>query len=695
MRVREIRHGLLVVLSSATVLAALPLPAAAATPANTPGVITTYAGNGTTTGPLGDNGPATGALLDSPAGLARDAAGNTYVAEYWGSRVRKIAPDGVISTVAGTGQFGSGPDGGPATATQLQTPHGLAIDSKGNLYLSDYLASRVRKVSPQGVISTVAGTGAYGYGGDGGPAAQSVLNGPSGLAVDKADNLYIADTDNNRIRRITADGRINTVAGTGAPGTETDRLTAPRGVVVTATGILYIADTGNNRVQLKEPTSPYARPVAGQGAPFQAIKELNGPRGVGLDPGGNIYIADTGNNRVLALTAQLKARVQAGDGTAGFAGDGGQGLVARVSAPGAVLTDGSSHLFLADRDNHRVRRVQAGRLMSTFAGDGSQSGQGDGGPALKAGFYEPRAVAIGRDGTMYVTDPQLGSIRKITPAGIISTVVTRAKAPHGMAVDSAGNLFFADAYDAVVRKLDTLGVLTTVVGRTRETGFAGDGGPATAALLGAEPQYIALDGADNLYIADNANFRIRMVTPQGIISTFAGTGVKGYAGDGGPATAAQFNPATSYASVAADHAGNVYFADKGNRRIRKINTQGVISTVAGNGAEPSPILSPPQPDGAQATSIALWSPGQIATDRAGNFYFDEIGRIRKVDANGVLHTMAGPDARPGEGHDLTSGGDGGPTALAEFGRAWGLTLDAAGNVYVADGQTRTIRRIPA
>ncbi|MGO1055489.1 NHL domain-containing protein [Crossiella sp. CA198] len=694
MRVREIRHGLLLLLSSATVLAALPLPATAATPANTPGVITTYAGNGATTGPLGDNGPAAAALLDSPAGLARDAAGNTYVAEYWGSRVRRITPAGVISTVAGTGQFGSGPDGGPATATQLQTPHGLAVDSKGNLYLSDYLASRVRKVSPQGLISTVAGTGAYGYGGDGGPAAQAVLNGPSGLAVDKADNLYIADTDNNRIRRITADGRINTVAGTGAPGTETDRLSGPRGVVVNAAGILFIADTGNNRVQLKE-SSPYARTIAGPGAPFQAIKELNGPRGLGLDPGDNLYIADTGNNRVLALTAQLKARAQAGDGTAGYSGDGGQAVVAKVRAPGAVVIDGLAHLFIADRDNHRVRRVQAGRLMTTFAGDGSQNTHGDGGPALKAGFYEPRAVAIGRDGTMYVTDSQVGSIRKITPAGIISTVVTGAKAPHGLAVDSKGNLFFVDAYLAVVRKLDLQGVLTTVAGRTGERGYAGDGGPATAALLGETPQHIALDGADNLYIADNANFRVRKVDAQGIITTFAGTGVKGYSGDGGPATAAQLNPAVSYASVAADQAGNVYLADKGNHRIRKINPQGVISTVAGTGVEPSPILAPSQPDGAQATTVALWSPGQIATDRAGNFYFMEIGRIRKVDPNGVLHTMAGPDARSGEGHDLTSGGDGGPIALAEFGVAWGLTLDAAGNLYVADGKTRTIRRIPA
>ncbi|MEU5053687.1 NHL repeat-containing protein [Streptomyces sp. NPDC021096] len=332
-----------------------------------------------------------------------------------------------ITTVAGIGTAGFGGDGGPATAAGLRSPYGVALDGAGSLYIADYQNHRVRKVGPDGVITTVAGDGSKGYGGDGGPATAAGLRDPAGVALDGRGNLYIADRFNQRVRRVGPDGIITTVAG---------------------------------------------------------------------------------------------------DGTAAFGGDGGPATAASLNFPHALVVDGVGNLYIADDYNHRVRKVGTDGVIATVAGDGAEGFGGDGGPATAASLHFP----------------------------------------HALAIDSAGNLYIADRYNYRVRRVAPDGIITTVAG-TGDIGFGGDGGPATAAVLDL-PQCLAVDGDDNLYITDYGNERVRRVDADGIISTVAGDGSKGYDGDGGPALLARLDQPLG---IAVDGDGGLYIGDFGNHRVRKVS----------------------------------------------------------------------------------------------------------------------------
>ncbi|MFB9305374.1 hypothetical protein [Kibdelosporangium philippinense] len=248
------------------------------------------AGNGRDTGPSGDGGPATNAVLDTPSGIARDAAGNVYVTEWWTPRVRKIAPNGTITTFAGTGEPGSGPDGGQATATQLRAPVGLAVDRQGNVYIADELDHKVRKVAPNGIITTAAGTREAGFGGDNADATKARPNGPTGIAVDKDSKLYIADTNNNRVRQVDGTKVIRTVVGDGVAGSGAGQLDHPRGAAADTEQAIYAADTGNNRITV---TNSFA--VGGN--PGSGWNQFDHPAGIAMGPGGTVYVADTNNHR--------------------------------------------------------------------------------------------------------------------------------------------------------------------------------------------------------------------------------------------------------------------------------------------------------------------------------------------------------------------------------------------------------------
>ncbi len=332
---------------------------------------------------------------------------------------------GTITTVAGIGTAGFGGDGGPATAAGLRCPYGVALDASGSLYIADYQNHRVRRVGPDGIITTVAGDGTKGYGGDGGPATAASLKDPAGVAVDRKGNLYIADRSNQRVRKVGPDGIIVTVAG---------------------------------------------------------------------------------------------------DGTAGFGGDGGPATTASLNFPHAMVADGAGNLYIADDYNHRVRKVGPDGVIVTVAGNGSDGFSGDGGPAIAASLHFPHAVAV----------------------------------------DGIGNLYIADRYNYRVRKVGPDGIITTVAG-DGTIGFGGDGGPATAAALDL-PQCVVVDDDGNLYLTDYGNERVRKVTADGIITTVAGGGAKGYGGDGGPALLATFDQPLG---IALDDVGGLYIADFGNHRVRR------------------------------------------------------------------------------------------------------------------------------
>ena len=634
------------------------------------GVLMVVAGNGTF-GFSGDGGPATSASLDSPGGVAVDAAGNLYIADCGNERIRKVTPGGVISTVAGNGTAGYSGDGGPAASAALRislygtvavdtlgdlfivdqgndrirkvTPDGIistvagngvpgysgdgglatyanisvntdtfvgmAVDAAGNLLIADYNNQRIRQVTPGGIISTVAGTGTYGFSGDGGPARRAQLNAPSGVAVDTLGNFYIVDTYNLRIRKVTPDGTITTVAGSGFEGYSGDGGPAIdatfdllTGVAADASGNVFIADSLNERIR-KVTSDGVISTFVGNGffrfdgdAGPATSASLNFPAGVALNTSGDMFIADTFNQRIREVTADGIIHTAAGNGTAEYSGDGGRATNAGLFLPFAVSVDASGDFIIGDTNNNRIRKVTTTGIIDTAAGDGFRGYSGDGGPAKSAQINNPVGTAVDASGNLFIADTDNNRIRKVTPLGIISTVAGTGKAgysgdgaaaasaelyfPTGVAVDAGGDLFIADSGNSVIRKVTPDGTIATVAGNGK-FGYSGDGGLATNAALnlnsGAAYDGIALDAAGDLFIADSFNNRIRMVTPGGIISTVAGSGVLGFYGDGGLATnAAFYHPA----AVSVDAAGNLFIADTFNHRIREVLAMPPTATVS-------------------------------------------------------------------------------------------------------------------
>ena len=626
------------------ILAALSAAVAGAQPADD-WIVETVAGG---IGPNGDGGAATAAQLYGPTGVALDGAGNLYIGDTFNQRIRKVDAAGVITTVAGNGTEGDSGDGDAAVEAQLNHPVGVALDGSGNLYIADTRNHRIRKVDSAGVISTVAGTGMEVYGGDGRAAVTAALRHPTGVALDGSGNLYIADWRNNRIRKVDAAGVISTVAGDGPDGYGGDggpavgaRLCRPQGVALDGAGNLYIADMWNHRIRKVDAAGVISTVVGdgtegygGDGGPAVEAR-LNEPRGVALDGAGNLYFADTRNQRIRKVDAAGVISTVAGDGTFGYGGDGGPAVAARLNSPYGVAPDGAGNLYIADFGNNRIRKVDAAGGISTVAGGGSSLG--DNGAAVAARLNSPFGVAPDGSGNLYIADTGDQRIRKVDAAGVIFTVAgdgtsgyngdggpavaAQLWSPNSVAVDGAGNLYIADSFNQRIRKVDAAGGISTVAGNgTRGSG--GDGRAAVAAQLNS-PLGVALDGAGNLYIADRGNNRIRKVDAAGAISTVAGDGRQGYSGDGGAATAARLN---SPFGVAPDGAGNLYIADAGNQRIRKVDAAGVITTVAGNGMEGS------GGDGGPAVEAQLFSPSGVALDGAGNLYIADTrnNRIRRV-----------------------------------------------------------------
>ena len=562
------------------------------------GVISTVAGTGHQ-GFSGDNGPASAAQLNQPYGLALDAAGNLYIADYGNQRVRAIGTNGNITTVAGDGQSGAYADGGLATAALLLGPHDLATDAAGNLYVSELLGHRVRQVAPGGIISTVAGTGIAGYGGDGGPATAAQLDQPAGLALDGAGNLYILDSRNNRIRKVLAGtGTISTVCGQQTFNAQNFTYSVTLfGLAANGAGDLYFLDIANSAAWQLNPAGvltqvagvPGGGGYTGDGQPALQTALID-PIEVALDAAGDLYISEFQRVRAVSAATGIINTV-AGNGTFGFSGDGGSALMAVLNTPtGLALNNGS--LYISDTNNQRVRQVC--QRVDRYAGRRRNAGYlGDSGLALNASLSSPTGLAFDPAGNLYIADTKNNNVRSVNPSRVITTfagigtcgfgaegapaILTPLCGPQGAVVDLAGNNYIADTENNRVIMVDSAGNIQIVAGN----GTAGDAGAGNTGFGELyEPQGVALDSEGNLYIADTQNHRIRMLTPGGTISTIAGTGTPGFSGDGGAATAAELNAPSA---VAVDASGNIYIADTRNHRVRMVTTDGNIDTIAGTG----------------------------------------------------------------------------------------------------------------
>jgi len=645
----------------------------------------------------------------------------------------------LIYSIAGNDIPGAGGDFGLATQANLNYPMGTALDNAGNLYIADELNNTIRKVVlSTGVITTVVGTGAPGYAGDGGPAVNALLDYPSGVSVDSAGNLYIADTLNFAIRKVDVNTKnISTIVGNGIVG----NLGEPFGVTVDSKGNLFIADYAYSVVWEVPAGSSTMKIFAGNenfdykgDGGLATAAALQGPTDVAVDAAGNVYIADEYNNVVRMVSAKTGIiTTYAGNGTGalsglpGYSGDGGPATQAELNNPNSIALDSNNNLYIADTYNNVIRLVTASNgIINTIAGNGPNciGYNGDGGPAPSAELCDPQGVRVDSSGNVYIADSQNYAIREVVASSAGATAATAtpvfsitsgsysgpqvasiSDATPGAAIyvtydgsaptaDSAiyngpihidgtitlsaiaiapGSLASPAATEVYTFTTRPPLIISTIAG-TGVKGFKGAGGQATGAQLGY-PYDLVRDVSGNLYAADYGNSVVwRIDGTTGIITVVAGTGTAGFSGDNGPATSAQLN--APYA-VALDAAGNLYIGDTSNHAVRKVAAAtGIITTIAGTGGSHGYTGN-----GGPATAAKIYSPQGLAFDSAGNLYIAETSNrvVRKITmSTGMISVFAGT-------HTGTYSGDGGPATSAGLTGPQQLAFNSAGDLYIQGG----------
>jgi sugar lactone lactonase YvrE len=687
--------------------------------------IFTFAGGGTTNGR-----PATTLSLHDVGGMATDPQGNVYFSETSGNFVHRLdVGSGTLTVFAGNGGGSFSGDGGAATRASLKAPYGIAFDDAGNLYIADHDNNRIRKVDTNGVITTFAGVDTYpGSTGDGGAATQAWVYRPRGVAWSRG-SLYIAQDGyaENRVRRITPDGKISTIAGTGADGFSGDggpaiaaQLSVPSAVAVDANGNVYVADSGNNRVRRIDAASGNITTVIGGGTPADEIGDngpgtsaaLFAPVALALDGSGRVVVSDTYHSRIRRWDPASKV-ITTIAGNGGYHDDDGMpALQTGIYASFAIAFDPAGNLFAADGSNASVRRIDAASsIVTTVAGGGDFIG--DGLLATNALLSGPRGVAIDARGNLFIADSYHALVRRVDAAtGVISTFAGKLNTYYSetdaadvkdlivadvtdLAFDGNGNLYILGPYQGKIWKVDPAGKVVVYAGGGTPADSVGDGGLATNAEI--HPLGMALDAAGNLYIADADNYpdtgkptrhRLRKVDAQSkIIRTIAGGEKAGFAGDGDDAAKALLDTPTR---VTVDASGNIFISDAGNQAVRRIDGRtNVITTYAGRGNPPDG-----SGDNLPATQAVIAPRALVADRKTGDLYVadDNYGdRIRKIDATTkVITTVAGSSVATEPGFS----GDSGKATDARLNFQYetsGLALDANGSLYIADTVNHRVR----
>ncbi|HVR36292.1 MAG TPA: SMP-30/gluconolactonase/LRE family protein [Methylomirabilota bacterium] len=539
------------------------------------GVVTTLAGRAREGGSV--DGVGSEARLSSPRAVAVDGEGNVYVAEEYSNTIRRITPEGLVTTFAGKAGESGNADGMGQDA-RFDLPRGLAVDGEGNVYVADQGNARIRRITPAGMVTTLPGT----------------FSMPEGLAVDSAGNIYVGDWGSDQVYKLTAEGWTLLAGGRG-PGYQDGlgfqaRFNDPTGVALDGEGNLYVTDTLNSVIRKVTPegetTTIAGRPQtegALNGVAEEALFQY--PRGVVVDPAGNLFIADSNNNCIRQVTPEGMVSTLAGLSGGSVDEDG---VEARFMRPEAVVLDDQGNAYVADTLNHAIRKITPDGMVTTLAGLMTYAGAVDG-TGRDARFAEPRGVAVDGDGNLYVSDSANQTIRKVTVSGVVTTIAGLAGArgsadgpaadarfsnPMGIAIDPTGAIWVADRDNATIRRISPEGLVSTVAGVAGQRASV-DGLGSDARFRG--PSGIALDPEGNLYIADLSDHTIRKLASDGMVSTVAGLSGEGGTKDGVGSEARFWNPR----GVAVDAGGNVYVGDWFNRTIRRIDPQGNVTTMAG------------------------------------------------------------------------------------------------------------------
>lgn len=631
--------------------------------------------------------PAVGYALAQARGTAVDAAGNIYFGS--GCAILKLSPAGVLDTVAGKTMFsnvypngcGFSGDNGPATEATIDAVADLGFDGAGNLYFTQPNWHRIRKISPSGLITTIAGNGSGAFSGEGGPATMASLSFPNGIAVASDGNIYFADSGNNRVRWITTSGNIHTWAGTGVGGFSGDGGSAllaqftPIGVALDSSGNVYIG-TQDRRVRRVLNSTGVISTIAGIGSSSSGIYTgEGGPAtsayigGVNLlkfDSQGNLFLSCSGINRILKINSSGIITAVAGNGSA-YSSDTSGTATSQSILPFGLAIDNSGNIFLTSTNFgtlNTLRKVDTSGVIQTLAGGDSTTAIGDNVPATMAQSSELhllRQLNFSPGGDLYFTNDRF--VRKINPAGIVSTVAGNGNGlsganglpatsigvePRGVAVDASGNVYFSEGN--AIRKIDSSGIVGTVTSATT-------------------PIHLVVATNGDVYFSEQGSSVIRKISG-GVVSTVAGIpNSVGNTGDGGPATSANIE----VLSLAIDSSNQIYFAGGFSTcTLRRIDSSGIVQRIAGTGTCAGDALAGP------ALSTALPQVNGIAIDGGGSIFLSTPRRVLKIDPSGSLSIVAGI------GTTIRYSGDGGPALSAAFVSPGKLAVDSSGNLYLAD-----------
>lgn len=730
--------------ASAVALAGVLLTFLLANPVQAQNKINTIAGGGTVNpNPLSDDIP-------GPTAVVEDASGNLYIAPPNSQYILEWqASTGQMIVFAGTGYISDHHQPGIATTSPLWSPSALAIDSHGNVYIADTGNNAIKEVSPSGELTTIVGTTkpcGGGKCGDNGPAILAQLNGPSGVALDSSGNIYVADTNDNRVRCVimVAEGCgsgsavgdiVNYVGTVGAacPSSTSacgdggkanvSLLNNPIGVSVASNGYLYIADNQDNRIR-EVGAQRIITTIAGTGnlcAPSTAAcgdggaatsANLGFPRGVWVDSLNNVYIADNRSQRLRLVTHKTNIiTTLAGTGVKGFAGDGGEPVNAELSSPAGVFVDASGNVFVADTGNQRIRKITGGStgVISTIIGGGSG---GDGGApnGTYALLSNPYAVAVDSSNNYYIADTSDNRIRVVNtqpgpitvasvliPAGTIATVAGSGNAGYTGDGGAALSATFNSPYGIAVDGSGNIYVADSLNHVVREVnGATGTINTFAPSANWITPTAVAVDAQRNVFVADAAGNQIYEVSG-GVATVVAGNGTPGYLGDGSPATLAELDDPFG---VAVDTSDDIYIADSQNDVIRcvlgaiggcgdsghKYAVGDIITYAYTGGATFSG-------DGGLAVNASRSNPTEVAVDAAGNLFVGggDDYLVQRVDlATGIIVTVVGIDTEP---YFYGFFGDG-YAAVKSHINATGLTIDGNENLLIADTGNNRIQEVP-